>query len=364
MLAKMVQTAGRTRALSAREAVSLARGAVRDYRYPLPKVRRSAVQRTAPTVYFCVPDFDVPSGGVRVTYRHADLLNAAGIPAFVLHRRAGFRCTWFDNATRVAASQETLVGPEDVVVMGELAAPLLRDHQPGTRFVVFNQNPHLTWQRVPETLVAEYTSSPDLAAIVVVSQHSLDMVRHVAPEANVARVHNSIDPGLFHPGDAPATRRIAYMPRGGRDEASQVLSMLRARGRLDGWEVVALQGMSEREVAATLRTTTIFLSFAYHEGFGLPAAEAMACGAYAVGFHGFAGIEFLRPDFSSPVGPGDVLAMARAVEDVMAREAQQPGWCRSRGDAAARFIAQEYSPARERDDVVGVYRSLLAPGVG
>jgi glycosyltransferase involved in cell wall biosynthesis len=361
MLARMVQTAGRARRMTGRQAITMARAAVRDYRYPLPRVNRSAAQRTEPTVYFCVPDFDVPSGGVRVTYRHADLLNAAGLPAFVLHRRAGFRCTWFDNDTQVTASDETLVGPDDIVVMGELAVPLLRDREPGARFVVFNQNPHLTWQRVPEGLVAEYASSPDLAAIVVVSQHSLEMVRHVAPDARVARVHNSIDPRLFHPGEAAATRRIAYMPRGGRDEAAQVLSMLRARGHLERWEVVALQGMSEREVAATLRTTTIFLSFAYHEGFGLPAAEAMACGAYAVGFHGFAGAEFMRAEFSTPIGPGDVLAMARAVENVMQQEERQPGWCRSRGEAAARYIAREYSPERERDDVVGLYRSLLVP---
>ena len=361
MLARMIQGAGRARAVSGRQAVALARGALRDHRYPLPKVRRSTVQQTAPTVYFCVPDFDVPSGGVRVTYRHADLLTAAGIPAFVLHRRAGFRCTWFANQTRVAASEETLVGPDDIVVMGELAVPLLRDREPGTRFVVFNQNPHLTWQRVPEALVAQYTSSPDLAAIIVVSQHSLEMVRHAAPAANVVRVHNSIDPRLFHPGGDPPVRRIAYMPRGGRDEAAQVLSLLRARGLLDGWEVVALQGMTESVVAATLRATTIFLSFAYHEGFGLPAAEAMACGAYAVGFHGFAGVEFLHPEFSTPVGPGDVLAMARAVEDVMEREAREPGWCRSRGEVAARYVAGEYSPARERDDVVGLYGGLLSP---
>ncbi len=362
MLARMIQGAGRGHGLSGRRVVDLARSAVRDYRHPLPKVRRAPVQQTPPTVYFCAPDFDVPSGGVRVIYRHVDLLNTAGIPACVLHRRAGFRCTWFANDTRVASSEDILLGPADLVVIGELAVPLLRDREPGTRFVVFNQNPHLTWQRVPEALVNEYTSSPDLAAIVVVSQHSLEMVRYVAPSANVARVHNSIDPRLFSPADAPPGRVVAYMPRGGRDEVAQVMSMLRARGLLAGWEVVPLQGMTEGEVAATLRRTTVFISFAYHEGFGLPAAEAMACGAYVVGFHGFAGQEYLRPELAAPVAPGDVLALARAVEDVMEHEAREPGWCRSRGEAAARFIAAEYSPERERADVVGLYRALLGAG--
>ena len=199
-MARVIQVPrGRERGALGRRAVDVARSALRDYRYPLPKVRRTATQATAPSVYFCAPDFDVPSGGVRVIYRHVDLLNEAGIPAYVLHRRAGFRCTWFANETRVAGSQDTAVGPDDIVVMGELAVPLLRDREPGTRFVVFNQNPHLTWQRVPEDLVRQYTTSPDLAAIVVVSQHSLEMVRHTAAEANVVRVHNSIDPHLSSP---------------------------------------------------------------------------------------------------------------------------------------------------------------------
>ena len=185
-------------------AVDLARRALRERRYPLPKVRRTATQTAAPTVYFCAPDFDVPSGGVRVIYRHVDLLNGAGIPARVLHRRTGFRCTWFANETHVTGSQEIAVGPRDVVVIGELMVPLLRDRVQGTRFVVFNQNPHLTWQRAPEALVRQYTTSPDLAAIVVVSQHSLEMVRNTAPDANVVRVHNSIDPRLFHPAPRPA----------------------------------------------------------------------------------------------------------------------------------------------------------------
>jgi len=345
-----------------RRAVSAARSALRDRRYPLPRVQRSPVQRTAPAVYFCAPDFDVPSGGVRVIYRHVDLLNQAGIPAFVLHRNADFRCTWFTNETAIAGSRETAVGPEDLVVIGELAVSLLRDRAPGSRFVVFNQNPHLTWQRVPESLVRAYASSPDLAAIIVVSEHSREMVQYMAPAAPVRRVHNSVDPRLFFAGEARASRRLTYMPRGGRGEVDQVLGMLRGRGLLEGWEIVRLQGMSEREVADCLRATTIFLSFAYHEGFGLPAAEAMACGAYVVGFHGFAGREFLSPELSAPIEPGDVLGFARAVERVMEQEVREPGWCQAQGSVAARAIAREYSPTRESEDIVGIYGSLLAPG--
>jgi glycosyltransferase involved in cell wall biosynthesis len=343
----------------ARRSVQLARDALWDLRFPLPKLHTVTQQRTVPTVYFCAPDYDVPAGGMRVAYRHVDILSDAGIPAAVLHRRAGFRCSWFENHTRIVGSADTRIGPADLVVVSEVAISLLRGLDPQHRFVVFNQSGHLTWERESEDEVDRYLRNPGLAAILVVSSHSLEMMRYAAPSANVVRVHNSIDPSRFFPGPSRSRRVISYMPRRAVDEARQVLGILRGHGVLDGWEVRPLEGLSEDQVADQLRSTTIFLSLAYQEGFGLPAAEAMACGAYAVGFHGFGGREYFRPEFSHPVEPGDVFGLARATAEVIERERLEPGWCQARGAAAARFIAAEYSPDRERRDVVEAYSALL-----
>ena len=345
----------------ARRSRERARDALWNVRFPLPRLRTAETQVNAPTVYFCAPDYDVPAGGMRVAYRHVDILNDAGIPAAVLHHRAGFRCSWFQNQTRVVGSRDTVIGPQDLVVVSEVAISLLRSLGPRHRFVVFNQNPHLMWERAPAEEVVHYMNNPGLAAILVVSDHSLEMVRYAAPSANVVRLHNSIDPSRFFPGAPHARRVLGYMPRRGLHEAQQVLGILRGRGALEGWEVKRLEGLSEDQVAEQLRSTTVFLSLAYREGFGVPAAEAMACGAYTVGFHGFAGREYFRPEFSHPVEPGDVLALAHATADVIEREVREPGWCQTRGGAAAKFIAAEYSPERERRDVVEMYSALL-PG--
>jgi glycosyltransferase involved in cell wall biosynthesis len=342
-----------------RRAAVRARTALRDLRYPLPKLHAVAQQLTVPTVYFCTPDYNEPAGGIRVAYGHVDILNQAGIRAAVLHRRDGFRCRWFENDTRVVGSRGTVIGPEDLVVVGELAVSLLRNLGTRHRFVVFNQGPHLTWGRVSEEDLDFCMKHPGLAAILVVSGHSLEMMRYAAPSANVLRLHNSIDPMRFFPGPPRPRPAISYMPRRGLDEASQVLGILRGRGVTCGWEVRPLEGLTEDQVADQLRLTTIFLNFAYQEGFGLPAAEAMACGAYVVGFHGFGGREYFRPEFSHPVEPGDVVGMARAVEEVINREARERGWCQLRGAAAAQFIAAEYSPERERREVVETYSALV-----
>lgn len=336
--------------------------ALRAFTQPLPKLRSTRQQLTAPTLYFPTPDYDVPAGGIRVVYRHVDVLNDAGVPAAVLHRRSSFRCSWFANTTRIAAGDSVRLGPSDVAVVGELATGLLDSLPTGRRFVVFNQNPHLTWREASDARVGHYLGHPDLAALLTVSDHSVDVLRYMAPAARILRVHNSIDPTVFFPGArAEPTRTIAFMPRRGSSEARQVLGMLSARGVLDGWQVIALEGLTEAQVADRLRTASIFLSFAYQEGFGLPAAEAMACGCHVVGFHGFSGREFLHPEFSSPVAPGDILGMARAVERVVGTEQATPGWCRASGARAAQFVAQAYSPAIERRDIVHHYTSILAP---
>lgn len=313
-----------------------------------------------PTIYFLTPDHDRPSGGIRVIYRQVDILNAAGIRAFVVHQRRGFRCSWFRNATPVIDVASAGMGTRDLLVVSEVDGDLLGRLLPGTRHVIFNQNSHLTWRHGGAALPRHYSTNPDLVGALTVSEHNAEMLRYAFPRLAVHRVHLGIDASLFHADDRPKPRRITYMPRRGGDDAHQVLELLRGRGVLDGWEVLPLDGLSHEEVAAELRTSRIFLAFTYQEGFGLPAAEAMACGNHVIGYHGFGGREFFRPEFSAPVPLGDVLGFAEAVEAALGCERADPHWCRSRGEAAAGFILDQYSQAREAEEVAAIYSKLLA----
>ena len=52
--------------------------------------------------------------------------------------------------------------------------------------------------------------------------------------------------------------------------------------------------MQHEEVACALQDSLLFLSCGHPEGFGLPLAEAIACGCLVVGYHGL-GRPRLRP---------------------------------------------------------------------
>ncbi len=307
-------------------------------------------------VYFLAPDHANPAGGIQVLYRHVDILNAQGIRAMVLHQRPGFRCTWFENHTRIAVASRTRLGPHDLLVVPEIYVDLLARAPSEMRYVIFNQNSHNTWLRSEGRRGAD-RRAPE--AVITVSEHNSQMLRYAFPGLAVERVHLGINSDLFHCNEADRPRRIAYMPRRAGTDANQVISMLRNRNALEGWELVALDGLSHEQVAAQLRCSRLFLAFTYQEGFGLPAAEAMAAGNYVVGYPGFAGAEFFRPEFSAPIPVGDVTAFAQAVEAALRQEREEPDWCQAKGRAASRHILSTYSREKEISEVATLYRKYL-----
>lgn len=338
-----------------RGAAALWRRAARE-RLHLPRMREGSF---GPTVYFLVPDFDRPAGGILTIYRHVDALNFDGIRAFVLHQRKGFRCTWFENRTPVAYARDTTLSSRDLLVVSELDIDLLSRTPPGMSLAIFNQSGHLTWVRGAQHVAAHYSSNPGLRGVVVVSDHSRAMLSYTFPKLPLYRVHLGLDSSLWYPEPERRLRRICYMPRRGREDAELILQILAERGSLRDWMVTPLDGLRLDKVAETLRTSRIFLALSYQEGFGLPVAEAMACGNYVIGYHAHGGRELFQPHFSEAVEAGDVLGVARALERAVKCDNKNDGWCLNLGLSASKFVLENYSLTRERRDVLNVYANLL-----
>lgn len=350
-------TAANARGTVARGSRSIGRRVlVRQRRIPFAAASGSP---SPPHILFLAPDVSVPTGGVQVMYRHVDILNESGIQAAVLHQKRGFRCHWFENQTRVTDFSRRRVTPDDILVVPELDVNRLAAMPVRIRHIILNQSGHLTWTRSFPIVEEYYSDASGLYGIICVSEHSQRLLEVLFPHLPVRRVSLSVDPRVFSPPGSLKPLRISYMPRRGVQDRVQVMQLLKARGVLQGWTVVPLDGLSRYGIAEEMRRSQIFLNFTYQEGFGLPPVEAMASGNYVVGFHGFGGREFFNPDFCSPVETGDVLGFAHEVERVIRAQAKDPAWCQTRGAKASDYVVSNYSPERERVSVLSAYSDLI-----
>jgi glycosyltransferase involved in cell wall biosynthesis len=314
-------------------------------------------------IHLLCPDDDAPSGGIRKLYRHADLLNALGRHAAVRHLRPGFRCSWFPNDTPITYGHPDDLRPPDVLVVPEVYGPALGRLAPGVPKVVFNQNCYNTFRGFgldPRAAPCPY-DEPEVVAVITVSEDSRAYLEYALPRLPVHRVRYAIDPEMFFPDETARRPRLGFMPRKNAADAEQVLHLLARRGALDGWELLPLHGLAEPQVAGALRTCAMFLSFGHPEGFGLPAAEAMACGCLVVGYHGQGGREFLTPELGVPIDAGDVLGLVRAAARALAGLRAGDPRLLAMARKGSAFVRGYYSPAAERADIQRAWDAILGP---
>jgi hypothetical protein len=227
------------------------------------------------------------------------------------------------------------------------------------RLVIFNQNAYKTfaapgsvfsWQR--------HARSGRIEAILVVSEDNAEYTRYAFPGVRVERIRNSIDDATFYPGPMERAKRIAVMPRRRASDWNQVQGLLTLRGCLKNWDIVPIASKSEQETAEILRSCAIFLSFSEQEGFGMPPAEAMACGCYVIGFTGLAGREFFSPDICAVAKEGDVLGFAKEIERGVRHYEQDPAAIREAALTGAARIRRDYSPDIQLAELKRFYESL------
>jgi Glycosyl transferases group 1 len=309
------------------------------------------------TIYYLAPDLRRPSGGVRTIYRHVDVLNATGRSAAVVHARPGFRCSWFENMTRVV-TLPVVLGPADLVVVPEESIARLSRIAPGARKVVFNQNAYRTFRGVGDAAHSPYVTCPDLAGAMVVSEDSQHYLRYCFPDLTIGRIRHVIDPTIFHPEPRLRRRQIAAVPAKRPAELRQLIDVLAARGVLGEWRFVRIEQMSEAEVGRTLQASPLFVSLNKAEGFGLPPAEALACGCRVVGFHGMAAREFFHEPFAAAVEDGDVIGLARAVEDFVTAYSAREAELERLGAEASAWILARYSREHQASDLAEFFDGL------
>ncbi len=321
-------------------------------------------------IYVLSPDNNKASGGIKILYRHVDVLNQNGYEASIIHQSKGFRCTWFKNTTRTIDLASVQIKDDDFLVIPEIYGPNIKNIvalpqiSQKTKMVIFNQNcrytflGHDTNTVLSKHLHMPYSDIEKFVATMVVSDDSTDYIHAIFPQQKIFRIHNAINTDTFSYHEA-TTPQICFMPRKHAEDAIQVLGILNIRGALDGVRVVAIDGMNEKQVAETMKQSMFFLSFGYPEGCPLPPCEAMACGCLVIGYDGFGGREYFKPEFSYPISVGDISGFASCVEEQIALAKSDIASINNKTKIASDYVREVYSDKQEQADILACWEHLL-----
>ena len=253
------------------------------------------------------PDIRKPIGGAKQMHRLAEALTACGRQATVIQQQAAFHPGWFHSQVATIAladwHQRTDLSPRrDVVVLPETFLPALPRYAPALPKLLFNQNGAYSFglqagDGFPSdpAQVLQLYRHPDLAHVLCISRHDQQLLQQgfgLGPE-RVSRLVNAIETDAFRPA-GPKGRQLAYMPRKNGRDAAIVAALLAQQPWFAGWRLQPIHGLPQAKVAKLLQRSLGFLAFGHPEGFGLPLAEAAACGCALIGYSGLGGRELLQ----------------------------------------------------------------------
>jgi glycosyltransferase involved in cell wall biosynthesis len=269
-------------------------------------------------------------GGIKVGYQFAALLNELGVPC-VVATPDGSAPTWFRTAAPTISHREMLarVRPEDNILFSYPPDyPELRSL--GANLIVHTQGTDDRMDRIfADPVVTILTCWPyaHAYALRLTGRSSLD-------------VGLPISDVFYYDGRAKRLGTVAYMPRRGREIADEV------QRRNPSLEFIPIEGLSEGDTAAVMKSCEYYLATSVNEQFGLPAFEAMAAAAVVVSVPVVGGMDYLRHGENSLVVAPEVLA--DTLSD-LARPEQAAKRARMR--FAGQTTAMTFLPSRQREHV-------------
>lgn len=267
-------------------------------------------------IYGC-PVGDTPSGGVKVIYRHCELLNRLGQTARIWHpNQPDFRCSWFANQVETVADA-ALNPASDFIVLPEIWASVYVDilKKLGFKVGIFVQNAYYTHVNLngsnPNATRDAYANADLILSISADTSLYLEDIFKV-PASKIVLQRYSVDTDLFRPG--PKSKLITFMPRKMAQHSARVVSALQPLLG-EGWQILPLDGLNEHEVANALAQSIIFMAFSEFEGLPVPPVEAALCGNIVIGYHGQGGKEYWNEPNFVEVEQGDVQGFVFEVLD-------------------------------------------------
>ncbi len=150
-------------------------------------------------------------------------------------------------------------------------------------------------------------------------------------------------------GEAPFHLRVIHHPAS--KGAPRLVEELGLQGR-----VSFMESLSTEDLVGQYNKAQLLVSPSLYEGFGLPAAEALACGTPVVATTAGALSEIVEDGVTGVlVPPGQVEPLAAAIRALL----EDPVRCRVMGEAGARRIRERFNWQRTAEETLALYEEVL-----
>ena len=282
---------------------------------PFKKKKASSIKKDINIIYLS-PSDNNPIGGIKVIYKHSELLSKNGFSSSVYHPSSpNFSCNWFDHKA-IIKKDKYFDKDVDFVIVPEIWADLYCDKLINLKikYAIFVQNPYILFEDYSRMKRNALDIAFDKCELIIsISEDTTSILDKIYPEFNhkTLRVYPHISK-VFIEDKLKKENIISYMPRKMSKQSSILLFLLKKQ-LPKNWSLVAIDRISEHDVVKILQKSSIFLSFSTQEGFGLPPLEAALCGSVIVGYTGEGAKEYFRYPIFRSISSGNLSSFCSEV---------------------------------------------------
>jgi len=314
------------------------------------------------------PDLKKPVGGIKQLHRVSELISSLGYSCHLIQDDSRFRPSWFSTTASTISKDSffkdiDLSPAKDVLILPETYVPIISTIvDKDIPRIIFNQNASYTFglqskQFYNPCAISSLYKLSSIKQVWCVSRHDCRFISRSfsLPIDKVRRITNAIDvPPL--PEIVKKKRQIVYMPRKNSGDSSIVINLFQNSELSSNWSVKPIINLSHDEVITVMQESLLFLSFGFPEGFGLPVAEAFACGCAVIGYDGLGGRELFKyasqyPGLSFPVQYGDWYAFIDSIRIYDQNLSQFQSESLSNLAALSRSIRSIYNTESMKNDI-------------
>ena len=263
-------------------------------------------------IYFC-PNVTAPTGGIKVIHRHSELINKIGGNSAVYYHTGlkSNKIDWFVHNASIKTDNVFNPDSDFVILPESMIFGFWKElRNLNIEYGVFIQNGYLVRKGIDEKELEECYANA--ALLLCISEDAVNCVFQFFPREmhKIVRVTYSVNSNIFKFGKKD--KIITYMPRKMIEHSKLLIPALSNR-LPQNWRIVAIENMSEAQVAECLACSQIFLAFSDFEGLPVPPVEAAFSGNFVIGYTGQGGREYWNRPIFTGIENGDIAQFLDAI---------------------------------------------------